>query len=94
MAQYSAFWFKLGLSLVLGLSGFILAMSGYDSSIDSQSPEAIRNLRLFFVLLPLSLLIISSIFTYTFPLTRKRMLEIRQELDNRVNNPHQAISEN
>ncbi len=75
------FLVKLGLSLVLAFSGFILNWTGYDSNLDVQSGQAVRNLRLFFVWLPIGLLTASVIFTSIFPLTKQRMLEIRQQIE-------------
>lgn len=75
------FLIKLGLSLTLGLSGFILKWTGYDTTVELQPDGVSRNLRIMFALLPISLLVISAIVVWCYPLTKKRMLEIRQQLD-------------
>jgi glycoside/pentoside/hexuronide:cation symporter, GPH family len=75
------FLVKLGLSLTLGLSGFILEWTGYNTEIDLQPETVSRNLRIMFALLPMTLLAISFIVVWNYSLTKERMLEVRQLLD-------------
>ena len=75
------FLIKLGLSLTLGLSGFILNWTGYDTNIEFQPEGVSRNLRLMFALLPILLLVVSAIAVWFYHHKKKRMHEIRQQLD-------------
>ncbi len=75
------FLLKLGLSITLGLSGFILKWTGYDENLDVQVENVSRNLRVMFALLPILLLIISFIIVLYYPLNKKRMYEIREKLN-------------
>lgn len=77
------FLVKLGVSLVLCLSGYILQWTGYDIGLLSQSDDAVLKLRIFFVFLPFGFLITAFILTAVFPLTKAKMQEIRQVLDER-----------
>jgi GPH family glycoside/pentoside/hexuronide:cation symporter len=77
------FLVKLALAAVLAMSGLILNGTGYNTNVEIQGQDTIRNLRLFFVWLPISLLCISLVLTAMFPLSREKMLEIRRQLNQR-----------
>jgi GPH family glycoside/pentoside/hexuronide:cation symporter len=81
-AMYS--WFvKAGVAAVLAISGFLLKISGVDSNLATQAPEAIINIRILFALVPAGFVLISLICTCFYPLSEKRMHEIRAQLNAR-----------
>ena len=83
----SAFIGKVAFSSIGILSGYMLVWSGYVEA-STQSPEAIRNMRLFFAFTPAVFGSIGLVLTMYFPLTRKKVLEVRTAIDaRRVESP-------
>jgi glycoside/pentoside/hexuronide:cation symporter, GPH family len=77
-------WFiKLGATLALGMSGFILQMTGFDAKLPSQSESVITSMRNYFIYLPVVLWAISLVFAFRYTLNRKQMVAIRAELEAR-----------
>ncbi|QDU70519.1 MFS transporter [Mucisphaera calidilacus] len=75
---------KLGLSLAYGLSGPILAMTGFDIELESNQAEGVMlNLRLAFCLVPTIAMLVTAYLLYIFPLTPARSAEIREQLEAR-----------
>jgi GPH family glycoside/pentoside/hexuronide:cation symporter len=73
---------KVGMALGFGASGWILAATGFDAKLHgAQTPHAIFMIRLMFSALPLAGLAISLVGILRFPLTQKKMTEIRAQLE-------------
>jgi GPH family glycoside/pentoside/hexuronide:cation symporter len=71
---------KLGMAGVMALSGVIIEWSGFDPESTSQTVETQLFLKGFFAGAPLFFLLVALTLTWKFPLTRKRMAEIKEEL--------------
>ncbi len=78
-------WFlKLGMTAAAGLSGFVLEWTGFDVHLGKIQPEqVVHNMLLFYILLPIGFWLISIIMLWFYPLTRSRMLVIRNGLEAR-----------
>ena len=75
---------KAGSSLTFGLSGVLLAWTLFEESLGGNQPEGtLMKMRVLLVALPILCLIIAIFFNAVYPLTKKRMLSIRQELESR-----------
>ncbi len=75
---------KIGLAIGIGLAGFILNATGFDSALGAdQVPGAITNIRIAFALIPIIGLVIAFVALMMFGLSKKRVFEIRAELEAR-----------
>jgi GPH family glycoside/pentoside/hexuronide:cation symporter len=75
---------KLGMALGNLASGEILARTGFDATLGgNQAPHALWTIRFVLAAVPIAGLLISLFFLARFPLTQKRMGEIRQLLEAR-----------
>jgi GPH family glycoside/pentoside/hexuronide:cation symporter len=76
--------FKATSALSGGLSGVLLTLTGFKISSGAlQSPQALEHLKFFYIWLPAIFLIICLFAISRYPLTRKRMQEIRSQLEAR-----------
>jgi GPH family glycoside/pentoside/hexuronide:cation symporter len=76
--------FKASTTLTAGIAGFILTLTGFDVNYGADQPAyVLRNLRLFYVFIPIVFLILNIICVSMYGLSRKRMMEIRAELEAR-----------
>lgn len=78
-------WFlKMGMSLSVGLSGFVLQWTGFDPAAGSKQPEEVLGRMLaFYILGPVCFWAVAIILVARYPLTRERMGEIRSQLEAR-----------
>jgi GPH family glycoside/pentoside/hexuronide:cation symporter len=78
-------WFlKMGLTLSVGLSGFVLEWTGFDRGAGPiQPPEVLQRMLMYYILLPIAFWGIALLLVWRYPLKRARMLEIRRELEQR-----------
>jgi len=76
---------KFALSLAAAFSGPLIELAGYRAGLhrDSIPPEILWNLRLFLAATPLVFLVPAILLCAKFPLTTKRIEEIRAELESR-----------
>ena len=82
----SIFWWviKLGLSLALVLSGYLLNWTGFDVELGSnQTPEAIRLMRLCDAFIPAAASLFAIWAVATYPITEEKAHEIRKKLEAR-----------
>lgn len=77
-------WFvKASMTCAAGVSGFVLQMSGFTSKITHQPPEVLRWMLWMYLLLPIGIWAIAIVIAGFYPLSRRRMGEIRAELEAR-----------
>jgi GPH family glycoside/pentoside/hexuronide:cation symporter len=75
---------KLGMSLVLVVSGYVLSGSGFDVALGpDQAPHTITLIRLFFSLIPAVSIGLALLLLFIYPLKEKRVREIREQLEAR-----------
>jgi GPH family glycoside/pentoside/hexuronide:cation symporter len=79
---------KLGLSLGLAISNYMLEITGYINQVPGgplpiQPPAALLALRAFVSLVPMFILLLSFIVVYKYPITRQKHAEMRNELQKR-----------
>lgn len=75
---------KLGGALGVGLTGFVLAATGFDADLKgAQSPETIQNMRVLFFAIPVGGLLVALIALTRLGLTEQGMVEIRAKLESR-----------
>jgi GPH family glycoside/pentoside/hexuronide:cation symporter len=82
----SIFSWVLKISFCLGymLSGPLLTMTGFHSGLEGPELEkALFNMRVGYIILPVTALIIALFLLKIFPLTHRKLLEIRGELEAR-----------
>ena len=72
---------KLALGVAMGLQGFLLAASGFDSKLDIQDPATIKFWLLALVISQPVGFLIAMTAIWFYPLTKKRCQEIRNEID-------------
>lgn len=78
-------WFmKLGSTLPVGLAGFVLQWTGFDRAAGKiQPPDVLHRMLVWYICLPLFFWSIALVLVYFYPLTRKKMAAIREELETR-----------
>ena len=77
-------FFKLGVTLATGASGFILVWTGFEAKNGAnQAPEVLRLMLWLFISVPAFFWIIAVIMIYFYPLNRAKMAVIRTELEAR-----------
>jgi GPH family glycoside/pentoside/hexuronide:cation symporter len=78
-------WFlKLGMTLPVGLSGFVLAATGFDTAAGrEQPPEVLHRMLWSFILLPLIFWGTALVLLWFYPLNREKMQAIRTQLEQR-----------
>jgi GPH family glycoside/pentoside/hexuronide:cation symporter len=74
---------KIGVSIGLLLSGFILTMAGIVPAEKMQSPEAIRNLRILFSTVPFIFTMGAVFLISHYPLTEQKVEQLKEELKHR-----------
>jgi GPH family glycoside/pentoside/hexuronide:cation symporter len=74
---------KLGFATSVFLGGLILDVSGFDVRLSQQSDETLFRMRLLFVVFPIVMAAGMLWLLKSYPLTEKRVLEIRAELERR-----------
>lgn len=75
--------FKLGASLAMIVSGYILNGSGFNSTLSVQSEQSIFIMRVCFTLIPSLAIASAFVLMWIYPLTEKRVYEVRHELEAR-----------
>ncbi|MCX7017493.1 MAG: MFS transporter [bacterium] len=81
-AMYNTIVIKVGISLVTVLSGYAIAWSGYMPKVEP-TPDVVTNLRYMYAFVPAVLLGLAFILTLTYPLTERKMCEVRRLLAER-----------
>jgi len=77
-------WFiKAALTCAMGLGGLALQFAGLNVDEQIQSTDVLMRMKWTFLILPVLIWSFSLIFVYVYPLTRTRMTEIRQLLEER-----------
>lgn len=76
-----AFLMKLTSALVPIMAGAVLVMAGFDPSLEyHQEASTITNMRLMYSFLPAGMLLLALLLLIKYPLSRKRVLAIKEEL--------------
>jgi GPH family glycoside/pentoside/hexuronide:cation symporter len=71
---------KIGVTIGLSLSGFVLTFAGIVPTAKIQTPEAIQNLRLLFSLVPFAFTLIAGALLFRYPLTEARVNQLKTGL--------------
>lgn len=75
---------KMGMSLALIISGFILSSSGFEAQFGpDQLESAIFRMRIYYTLIPFAALTVGFVLMCFYPLTEKRSYAIRAQLEQR-----------
>ncbi|MDQ8205131.1 MFS transporter [Pelagicoccus sp. SDUM812003] len=75
---------KIGMVLGTFITGFVLDWTGFDAELGGdQDPSAIFWIRFLFAAVPIAGIVVSFIMIVSFPLSREKMREIRQQLEAR-----------
>jgi GPH family glycoside/pentoside/hexuronide:cation symporter len=78
----AVYWWmvKLGTALALLTSGVVLHLVGFDESIDQQSAEAMTNLRIADIVIPVFTAFLAIAIVWKYDITETRAHEIREAL--------------
>ncbi len=75
---------KAGSSLAFGTSGILLAWTHFNKDLGGEQPEGtLLKMRLLLIGLPVLCLLLAMLFNALYPLSKARMSQIREELENR-----------
>ena len=79
----SAWLLKVGVTLAMALSGWLINVAGIVDSADLQSPQAVSNIRILFTLLPSIFTLVGGFFVLRYPLTEVSAEQVKQQLNER-----------
>ena len=84
--MYSAtfgYLLKIGVTIAMALSGWLINVSGVIDTAAVQTPEAIMNLRILFATLPTLFVILGGIFILKYPVTEAMAEGVKEKLEKR-----------
>jgi len=78
----AVYWWmvNLGTAIAMLTSGVVLHYVGFDESLDVQSPEALTNLRIADIVIPIVTAIFAILLLWKYDITEEKSKEIRQKL--------------
>lgn len=77
-------WFiKASLTASMGVGGLVLVVAGFDVKLPAQSPEVLNRMMLYYLAIPVIILVVALVFVALYSLNRERMSGIRAELESR-----------
>jgi GPH family glycoside/pentoside/hexuronide:cation symporter len=77
-------WFiKASLTAAAGIGGLLIQLSGFNAAFTEQPPEVLQRMKLLYLYVPILIYSFTLFFIWRYPLDRKRMSEIRAELEHR-----------
>lgn len=80
----SGWLMKASSSIALGVSGYVLTVTGFDKDkAGDQGEETFLMMRVLFIALPLFLLTTAFLMNKLYPLNKEKMVDIRKELEKR-----------
>lgn len=71
---------KVGVTVAMALSGWLINLAGIVDSAETQTPQAVHNIRLLFTLLPSIFVIIGGFFVIRYPITEKDAERVKEQL--------------
>jgi len=71
---------KVGISLTMILSGYMLTWSGFDAKVTVQPAQVITNMRLLYMLVPMGFVGLAALLLAFYPLSEKKIRELQAEL--------------
>lgn len=86
-------WMSKAIGTLQGLAvGALLVSTGFNAQALSQSPETILKMRILFSFIPAIIMGLALLLLYRYPLTRERMAEIKELIEQRKQNKAAAES--
>lgn len=84
-SSISSWFYKLSMTLTAGLSGLILAWTGFDVVVygETQPPEVLQRMLSWYVFLPMILWSVGLLLLFRYKLNRQAMANIRQQLESK-----------
>ncbi|MCL3782625.1 MFS transporter [Prolixibacteraceae bacterium JC049] len=78
----AVYWWmvKLGTALALLTSGIVLQAVGFNESVDQQTTEALTNLRIADIVIPIATALIAIVVVWKYNITEQKAHEIREQL--------------
>lgn len=80
---FFSFFIKMATTVSLGVSGFVLELSGFQASLSQQADQVLGRMFFLYLLLPVVIWSVSILLVWFYPLTRERCACIRGELEAR-----------
>jgi len=74
---------KVGVTIAMALSGWLINVAGIVDSAEIQTPEALRNMRILFTVLPSIFVIIGGLFIIRYPIREKDAEAVKEQLAQR-----------
>lgn len=81
--SFFSWFFKASLTCSVGVGGLVLEFSGFTVKIPHQPPDVLHRMVLIYLFLPILLWSIALVLACWYPLNRRRMLEVRAQLEAR-----------
>ena len=80
---FYAWFMKVSSTCATGLGGWVLELSGFNAKVGAQPPEVLRRMFLMYLVIPVVIWCFAVLIAGVYPLSRRRMAEIRAELESR-----------
>jgi glycoside/pentoside/hexuronide:cation symporter, GPH family len=80
---FFSWFFKVAVASAAGIGGVVLARSGFDPMLTQQPDAVLQRMLHWYILLPILISAASLFFAVIFPLHRRRMADIRAQLETR-----------
>jgi GPH family glycoside/pentoside/hexuronide:cation symporter len=71
---------KVSLAVVLGITGFVLTLTGFNPNLVTQTHETITKLRVLYMVVPIAFLLLAVYFIMQYPLDHKTMEGIQAQI--------------
>jgi len=80
-----AWLLKVGVTIAMALSGWLINVAGIVDSAETQTPEAIRNMRILFTVLPTIFVVLGGLFVLRYPIREEDAEAVKEALAKRHN---------
>jgi glycoside/pentoside/hexuronide:cation symporter, GPH family len=80
-----AWLLKVGVTIAMALSGWLINVAGIVDSAETQTPEAIRNMRILFTVLPTIFVVLGGLFVLRYPIREEDAEAVKETLAKRHN---------
>lgn len=80
-----AWLLKVGVTIAMALSGWLINVAGIVDTAETQTPEAIRNMRILFTVLPSIFVILGGLFVLRYPIREQDAEAVKEALAKRRN---------
>lgn len=83
LGAFAGLFTNVGGTVAMGLGGVLLQLTGFSSKLETQPPAVLHRMLFIFIAVPIAGYLLTLVTLQFYPLTRRRMEEIRAQLEER-----------